>query len=399
MKQTNEKIKVIQIAHCSHSYFLGAGEKDLKKLVLNDWYAKVSKQIKKFYPNIEVECWAPEKTYKKEEEFMDSGVLFKFFPVTFSPIYALDLSIPMICKLKKEIEKSKKDNFKLIIHIHEIHNLHGLLIASIFRNEKKIVQHHGGSWPLKHIKQTKRYKLFFPFFILGQIWENLVMRNIKCFYVLSRDEMDYLHKRTPNSKIVFQTMGIEEDYFKTTNKKDARKKLRLSLDKKYLLFIGRIADIKGVGFLLEAMNKIKDNKNIELKIIGFGPQESKFKDYAKKNNLKNVEFLGGVFGRRKLLYLSAADALILPSTKEGAPVTVMEALARNTPVVVSDVGGVSLMIENKREGIIIKQKNPEDIVKGIREVLNWKGKNVRKYAEKYRWKRIVDNTVEDYNNF
>jgi len=77
----------------------------------------------------------------------------------------------------------------------------------------------------------------------------------------------------------------------------------------------------------------------------------------------------------------------------------MEALARNTPVVVSDVGGVSLMIENKREGIIIKQKNPEDIVKGIREVLNWKGKNVRKYAEKYRWKRIVDNTVEDYNNF
>ncbi len=67
-----KKIKVLMIAHCSHSYFLGEGEKDLKKLFLNDWYTKTAKQLNKFYPEIEVECWAPEKLNEKAEETTES---------------------------------------------------------------------------------------------------------------------------------------------------------------------------------------------------------------------------------------------------------------------------------------------------------------------------------------
>ena len=189
-------------------------------------------------------------------------------------------------------------------------------------------------------------------------------------------------------------MGIEDDYFKKINKKTARKKLSLLVNKKMILFIGRIAEIKGMGFLLEAMKNLKD---VELKCIGFSPEEEKFKDFARKNNLKNIEFLNGVFGEKKLLYLGAADAFVLPSLKEGAPVTVMEALARNLPVVVTNVGGVPLMIKNNREGIIIKQKSSKDIVRGVREILKWK-KDVKKYAEKYKWKEIIKQTVEDYVN-
>ncbi|MDO8517240.1 MAG: glycosyltransferase family 4 protein [Nanoarchaeota archaeon] len=391
-----ERLKLIKIAHCSHSYFLGEGERDLKKLVLNDWYAKTARQIKKYNPEIEIECWAPEKIYKKDEEFIDAEIKYRFFPVTFSPVYALDFSIPMLKELKKEIEKSKKENYKLIIHIHEIHNLHGLLIASFFGKEKLIVQHHGGSWPMKHLMQTKRYKLFFPLFILGQIWENIVLKNIKCFFVLSKDEMNYLNKVAPKSKVIFQTMGIEDEYFKTIDKKTARKKLHLKQDKKILLFLGRINQVKGVGTLLEAMLKLKDKKDIELKIAGFGPEEEKFKNYVKENELKNVEFLGGVFGDKKLLYLSAADALVLPSSKEGAPVSVMEAMAKNLPSIATNVGGVSLMIENGQNGLVINPRKPDEIVNAVNEILAWKGKNIRKYAEKYKWKEIIKNTVENY---
>ncbi|MEK6860320.1 MAG: glycosyltransferase family 4 protein [Nanoarchaeota archaeon] len=388
-----EKIKIIQASHSSESYSLGEGEKDLKKLVLNDWPARVSKQIKKIYPEIEIECWAPERIYKKDESYEEYGVIFRFFPVTLSLRYALDISIPMLKELKKEIEKSKKEGYKLIIHFHEVHNLHGLLIASLFKNEKVILQHHGGSWPVKHLGESKKKKWIFPFFLLGQLWENLVLKNIKYYYILSKEEMDYLKKRAPDSKIRFQTMGIEDEYFKKMNKKTARKKLKIPFNKKLILYIGKIARIKGMGFLLEAM---KNMQSVELKCIGFGPEERIFKDYVKENKLENVEFLGGVFGEKKMLYLRAADALILPSLREGAPVTVMEALACNTPVVVSNVGGVPLMIENGREGIIIKQKSPEEIIKGVREILKWKNKNVRKYADKYRWKKIVDGTIKDY---
>ncbi len=389
-----KKIKVIQASHSSESYSLGEGE-ELKKLVLNDWPARVSKQIKKFYPEIEIECWAPERIYKKHEQYVEGGILFRFFPTTFSLRYALDLSMPMLKELKKEIEKSRKERYKLIIHFHEIHNLHGLLIASFFKDEKIILQHHGGSWPLKHLKESKKKKWLFPFFLLAQAWENLVLKNIKHYYALSKEEMDYLKKRAPSSKIRFQTMGIEDEYFKSVSKKDARKKLNIPLNKKLLLYIGKIVEIKGMSFLLQAMKELKD---IELKIIGFSHEEKKFKDFARQNKMENVEFLGGVFGEKKMLYLSSADALILPSLKEGAPVTVMEALARNTPVVVTDVGGVTLMIENGREGIIIKQKSSEEITRGINEILKWKNKNVKKHAEKYKWKKIIEDTVRDYKN-
>jgi len=387
------KIKVIQIAHASHSYFLGGGKETPTDIVKGSWFSQVAQEIKKFYPEIEAECWAPEKLNDKEEIFYHNNIKFRLFPTTFSPMYALDFSMPMLKALKEEIKNNKKIGIKIIIHLHEYHNLHGLAIASLFGKEKIIGQHHGGSWPLKHISQTKRYKLAFPFFIVGQIWENIVLKNINDFYALSQDEIDYLKKNAKNSEIKFQTMGIEEEYFKETDKKTARKKLKLPLNKKIILYIGRINEIKGIRYLIDAMEKFPE---IELKIMGFSQEVQLFKDYAKEKKLSNIEFLGGVFGEKKMLYLSACDVLVLPSSKEGAPVTIMESLARNMPVVVTNVGGIPLMVKDGREGVIIKQKSSEDIVKGVKEILKWKNKNVRQYANRYKWKKIVEDTVKDY---
>lgn len=386
------KIKVIQIAHASHSYFANEND-DLMKIVLNDWYFKFAKQLKKFYPEIDVECWAPEKKDKNYSETEIDKIKIKFFPVKFSPMYALDYSPELIKKLKEEVKKSKEEGYKLVIHLHEIHNLHGLIISKIFKKEKIIAQHHGGSSPLKHLKQTKKYKLFFAFFFLGQILENLFLKNIKIFYVLSNDEINYIKKTAPKSKVRFQTMGIEEDYFKKIEKKMARKKLNIPISEKMIIFVGRVSKLKGLDFLIKAM---KDMQEIKLYILGYGEERKELEEISKDYNIKNVEFLGGIFGKKKLWYLSAADALVLPSTKEGAPVVVMEALSRNTPVVVTDVGGIRTMIEDGREGKIIRQKDSADIVRGIQEVLTWKNKDVRKYAEKYRWGKIIEDTVKDY---
>ena len=370
-------------------------QKKLKQMFLDDWFSLTAQQIKKFYPKINVECWCPEKTYKNPKEFMSSKIKYRQFPVTFSPMYALDLSISMLKELKKEAEKAKKENYKLIIHLHEYHNLHGLLISTFFKNQKIVAQHHGGSWPLKHLRQTKRYKPFFPLFILGQIWENLVIKNISCFYALSQDEIDYLKRKAPNSSVRFQTMGIEDFYYKSIKKNVARKKLKWPLDKKIILFLGRVNYVKGVNYLVDAMGKLKD---VELKIIGWGEQLEELKDYTKSKRLTNVEFLGPIFGRKKIDYMSAVDAFVLPSTKEGASVSTMEALAQNLPSVVTDVGGMALMVQNGKEGIVVKPKDSEKIVNAIREILKWKGRNIRQHAQKYRWKKIIENTVKDYLN-
>ncbi len=390
----SQKIKVIHVEHCSHSYFLGAGKTNPDDIVKGSWATQVAREIKRFYPSIDVECWFPEKIEKNTKEIGHEGVKLRIFPTTFSPRYALDFSLPMLKALKMEIKRCKELDIKLILHIHEYHSLHGLILAWLFKEEYMIAQHHGGSWPVRHLRETKNYRKFFPFFIFGQFFENLVLKNIKIFYALSQGEINYLKKKAPKSTIKFQTMGIEDEYFKKFDRKKARKKLKLPLNKKIIIYIGRINEAKGIKYLIDAMKELKD---VELKIIGYLQKVEEFKHYAEKNKLNNIEFTGGVFGERKRLYLSAADALVLPSSKEGAPVTIMEALARNIPVVVTNVGGVSLMIKNNREGVIIKQKSSKEIVKGVREVLKWR-KDVKKYAEKYKWRKIIQETVRDYEN-
>lgn len=386
-----KKIKVIQISHASVSVYM-KGQKTLKQMILDDWYSLTAQKIKKEHPEIDIECWTPERVFKKNQEFTEFAIKYRQFPTTFSPVYGLDFSIEMLKELKKEVIKAKQERYQLIFHLHEYHNLHGLVIATLFRNQKIVGQHHGGSWPLKHLRESKKKRYFFPFFLFAQIWENLVLRNISYFYALSKEEMDYLKKRAPHSNIRFQTMGIDDYYFDKMNKNTARKKLKWPLNRKIILYLGRIIPVKGIGYLIDAMKELKD---IDLKVIGWGEQEE-FENYAKSKGLKNVEFLGSFFGEKKLPYLSAADVFVLPSSKEGAPVSVMEAIARNLPSVVSDVGGTRLMIEDNNNGLIIRQKSSKDIVKAVREVLKWKNKNIRKYAERYRWKKIVDETIKDY---
>lgn len=387
------KIKAILISHASVSVYM-KGQKSLKQMILDDWYSLTAKQIKKYHPEIEVECWTPEKMFKTPQEFENEGIKYRQFPVIFSPVYGLDFSLAMIKEMKKEVKNAEKEGYKLVFHLHEYHNLHGLAIATIFGGQKIIGQHHGGSWPVKHLKESKKKRYFFPFFLLAQIWEDLVLKNIKIFYALSEEEINYLKKRAPKSQIRFQTMGIEDYYFQSMDKKTARKKLGWPLNKKIVLYLGRIIPVKGIKYAIDAMEELKD---AELKVIGWG-ENQEYEDYAKSKNLKNVKFLGPIFYQDKLPYLSASDVFILPSSKEGAPVTVMEAMARNLPSVVTDIGGTRLMIFDNENGIIVRQKSSEDIVKTVREVLKWKNKNVKKYAGRYRWKKIVEDTVKDYSN-
>ena len=385
-----KKLKVIHIAHASHSYFANEND-DLKKITLNDWYFKTARQMKKFYPEIVVECWCPERAYTHEEEWIEEGIRARFFPTLFSPLYGLDYAPSLIRALKEEVQKSKQERDYLVIHLHEFHSFHGLLIASLFKRENIIVQHHGGSWPVKHVRESIGKRKALPLFLLGQVWEEAVIKNVRQFYALSQPEIDYLQKR--GCRVRFQTMGIDDEYFDSMDKKTARKKLKINEDEKIVLFLGRVSEIKGMMYLLEAAKSLPQIRFI---IIGFGQEREYYEKKSKDMKLAHVQFLGGVFGEKKMHYLSAADALLLPSLKEGAPVTVMEALARNLPCVVSDVGGVRLMIEQGKNGIIIPPKNPGAIVDAIQEVIEWPYKNLHEYAKLYKWEKIIDDTVKDY---
>ena len=387
------KIKVIQINSFSHSFIKMRYEED----IFRNWYSQVGVQIKKASPNLNVECWTPEKEYKKEKRKKYKGVKFRIFPSTFAVRHGMDISFAMLNAFIDE-QKNLKDDEKLIIHFHGYHSWQVYLIL-LFLNDKKnikiIAQHHGGRSPFQNMKKYKRMALFLPIVMLMQFCEHLLFKKINTFYSLSDNETKYLEKLAPKSKKIFQTMGLKNELYKQINKSKIRKKLGLDINKKYILFLGRVKTTKGIKDLLDAMKKIT-RKDINLLIIGEGSDYEKYKMYVKEKEIKNSIFLGAKFLEEKIEYLAASDCLILPSHTEGAPVVIMEALAQNLPVIATRVGGIPKMIRNNKEGIFIDTKSPLQIINAINNILTWKKKNLRKYANKYKWDRVIKNTLEEY---
>jgi glycosyltransferase involved in cell wall biosynthesis len=393
-----ENIKVIQLSTVSPSLFLNSGKGDLNKLMSDDWFAQVGKQIKKIYPRIQLECWVQERTYKREKKKEYSGIYFRAFPSIISIRPGMELSIEMIKALKKEIIKTEQENKKLIIHIHEYHSWQTYFILSSLKKQKNvkiIAQHHGGRSPFKNMMKYKRFLFLLPGVMLMQIFENIFFKKIDLFYALGDEEENYLKRIAPKSKIKFQTMGISEEYFEKDDKSKVRRKLGLDIEKKYLLFLGRIKTTKGIKELLDAMKNIKEN-NVELLLVGHGQDSDKYIEYSKKNAINNVKFLGAIYGKEKLSYLSACDYLILPSHTEGAPVVIMEAFAKNLPVIATKVGGIPKMIQNNKNGLLINPFSSEEIADAIKNIFKWKKIDVQKYAENYRWNKIIKATIEDY---
>ena len=311
----------------------------------------------------------------------------------------MEISFSMIKSLIIEQEKARNNNEKLIVHLHEHHTWQSYLI--LFFLDKKICriisQHHGARSPIQNLRRYKKLYMFLPLIMLMQFLEKMLFKKIDVIYGLTGEEISYLKKTSSNSIVRFQTLGIDKEYFDwKIDKKASRKRLGLDLDKKYALFLGRITTKKGIRELLEAMKNI-NRKDLLLLLIGSGIEYEMYKSYANKKNLKNVNFLGSIYDERKMHYLSSCDFLILPSYTEGCPIVLMEASAMNLPVVASRVGGIPLIIENEREGIIIEPESSNEIIRGIDKVLKLSKKNIRKYAKRYDWEGIIKHYVEDYN--
>jgi len=384
-----KKIKIIQITTSSPSFSVNNYEKE----IFNGWYARVAYALKKERPSIDVECWVPEKNYKKEELKYNEGITFRIFPTTLSVRHGMEISLDVLSALKEEIKKSSDNGGELIIHLHEYHSWLAYSILLIAPKSVKIIaQHHGGRSPIGNLLKYPRLLIFSPAILAMWFSERFLFKKIKIFYSLSDVESAYLSSIAKKSEIKFQTMGIDESYFKEGNKVLARKKLHLDGRKKYIIFLGRVKTTKGIKELIDAMKNI----NAELLVIGEGVDFEKYKNYVEENKLERVKFLGPKYNEEKKSYLDACDLLVLPSYTEGAPVVLMEALAKNRPVVATDVGGIKKMIVDGREGKIIEPKSTEEIVTAVNEVLEWPKKNLKKYAEKYKWKNIILETMRDY---
>jgi glycosyltransferase involved in cell wall biosynthesis len=170
-----------------------------------------------------------------------------------------------------------------------------------------------------------------------------------------------------------------------------------------LLFVGRLADKKGIHVLLEAMAAIKDMPDLSLHIIGSGPEETRLKQLCTQLKLdKIVDFVGPVPNKDLPLWYQRSAALVFPSVvtaygdQEGLGLVPVEALACGCPVLASDLPAIRDVIRDRDTGLLFPAGDAKQLAEAL-HVLLWDEKlrarlsaRGREYAqENFDWTRIA----------
>lgn len=202
-----------------------------------------------------------------------------------------------------------------------------------------------------------------------KILKKKCMKNAKSVVVVSKYKEKELKQHFPDVKCELISMGVNVDFFeKEINYKENYFGQK---DKKVVLFVGRLAEIKGVEYLIRAL---KEKENLLLVIVGEGPLRKKLEDGTTDAKC-DVKFLGSKNHNELKYVYASADVLVVPSisdnkgAQEGLPTVIMEAFASKLPVVATNTGGISDVVISGETGILISQKNEEDIKKAVEKLL------------------------------
>ena len=224
------------------------------------------------------------------------------------------------------------------------------------------------------------------------------MSKVDSIIVSTKSELEDIRKLYGilDEKIKVIPPGVNLELFRPMNKIESKKSLGL-YGNNVILYVGRIDPIKGLYTLLDSVFNLNDSYNIKLIIVGGELNKSQdlinLQNYtADKNKSHIVDFVGIVDQSNLPIYYNAADLFLLTSYYESFGLSVLESLSCGTPAIVSDVGGLSNLIDNGVNGYLVNDISP----KGFKTYIEYFFNNInikkssiecRKKAEYYQWSK------------
>lgn len=178
----------------------------------------------------------------------------------------------------------------------------------------------------------------------------------------------------PRGKIALHYTGLDRDRFRPLQHEQLRSRLSAELGvdlpakAPLLATVGALIPLKGQALVIEAMADLPPDTRLLL--VGGGENEGALRSLAAQRGLAGrVHFLGNVDHDLLPLVLSAADAMVLPSEREGLANAWVEALACGTPLVIADAGGARELVTAPAAGVIAA-RDPAAIAAGVRLILD-----------------------------
>lgn len=220
--------------------------------------------------------------------------------------------------------------------------------------------------------------------------------------VVSKQLAEKVKEIAPSVDVKIISMGCDTTMFSPAY----RKENYFNQDgRKVVLFVGRLEEVKGVEYLIDAMEYI----DAKLVIAGGGSLELFLKDRAKRFG-DRIEFLGPkTHAELKEIYPSA-DVFVMSSVttqkgaKEGFGLVMLEAMASGVPVVAFASGGIPQLITHDENGLLCEEKDVKTLAENINKVFSdeeLKNRLIQsgnKTVKEYDYKEIAKKYAEIYKN-
>ena len=201
--------------------------------------------------------------------------------------------------------------------------------------------------------------------------------------------------KIPESKILHMYNPIDTNQFKPRTKNEIIGKINFNLNKKYLLYVGRLIKNHGIEIVLDVFKKIsKNNKDIILVLIGDGPMYDEIKKYIHKNDLDNLIELKGRLNHEIISYYYNISSLLFHvGPSGGMPNVIMESILSGLPVIAADciAANKDLINEKEETGILVKLDDKIELEEAILKIVNQKKEDNIKNAN-----LIREFSIENY---
>jgi D-inositol-3-phosphate glycosyltransferase len=211
------------------------------------------------------------------------------------------------------------------------------------------------------------------------------------------------------SQIATIPCGVDTELFSPGDRGDARRRLELD-ERQVLLWVGRLAPIKGLDTLLDAVARLRARgQNVRLLVVGgdadepTGGHEASLRRRLEQLRLGDaVRFVGPQPQSVLPLYYAASDVTVLPSYYESFGMVALEAMACGSPVIASRVGGLVTTIRDGVTGFLVPEGDVGALADRIESLvadgeLRWRlGREGVRWAAQHRWPCVAEAVCKEY---
>jgi len=234
-----------------------------------------------------------------------------------------------------------------IVHIWSIFGFHSFVTANFAKRYgiPFIVSPHGNLSPVA-MQKNKLLKT-----ICLKIFEHTSFNETSAIHCSTEIDKQWPYLKSISNKNIFVVpIGIHQPPAQLSNS-------NIVLYNNYILFLGRIHQIKGLKFLCDIISTLP-NSCKSTKLLLAGPDNDNYLEkillYAKQKGIfEKIVYVGNLGEIEKYEYIRKARFLVLPSYSENFGIVVIEAMACGVPVVVSDKCNIKIYVEKANCGFVI----------------------------------------------